>query len=89
VVAENVAVVAFARMMTDVGIVRTPVIPPESVTDAPPLGAALVAVTLHRVLEFEPSVALEHDSEESTTGAESDRAAVFEEPLRDAVSVAV
>jgi hypothetical protein len=89
VVAENVAVVAFARMVTDVGIVRTPVIPPVSVTDAPPLGAALVAVTVHRVPEFDASVVLRQEREESSTGADNETVALLEEPLREAVSVAV
>jgi len=89
VVAENVAVVAFAAIVTDVGIVRTPVIPPVSVTDAPPLGAAFVAVTVQVVLAFDASVALVHDREETCTGADNDTVAVLEDPLSEAVNVAV
>jgi hypothetical protein len=49
VVAENVAVVAAAATVTDAGTVNAALLS-DNVTLAPPLGAALVKVTVH-VLE--------------------------------------
>ena len=63
-VAVKVAVVALAGTVTTAGKVRTLVIAPEMLTEAPPVGAALVRTTVHVVLALEAKVAVLHCSEE-------------------------
>jgi len=87
-VAENVAVVAFAAIVTDAGMVRIPGIPPASVTEAPPAGAALVAVTVHVVLALESSGAAVQARELMSTGAVKVRVDDIDEPFSEADTVA-
>jgi hypothetical protein len=58
-------------------------------TEAPPVGAALFNVTVQLVLALEASAAALHCKEEISGGIARDMEAVLEEPLRDAVTVAV
>jgi len=85
----NVAVVAAAATVTDAGTVRTLAIAPPIVTTAPPAGATLVRVTVQVVLALETRVPVAHCRVETSTGAESVRFTGAEEPLSDAVTVAV
>jgi hypothetical protein len=89
VLAVNVALVALAGTVTEAGNVRMPAMPPAIVTAAPPAGAAPVKVTVQVVLPLEARIEAVHWTEETTTSAVSERVAVGEEPLRDAVMVAV
>jgi len=82
-------VVAAAGMVTEDGSVRILAIAPPIVTIAPPAGAAFVRVTVHVVLVFDARVPVAHCSEETSTEAESARLTNFEEPFREAVTVAV
>jgi len=86
--AVNVAVVAAAATVTDAGTVRTFAIAPPIVTTAP-AGAAFVRVTVQVVLTFDARVPVAHCRDETSTGADSVRFTGVEEPLSDAVTVAV
>jgi hypothetical protein len=89
VLAVNVALVALAGTVTEAGNVRMPAMPPAIVTAAPPAGAAPFKVTVQVVLPLEDREAAAQWTEETTTSAVSERVVVGEEPLRDAVMVAV
>jgi len=85
----NVALVAAAPTVTDVGTVRTLAIAPPIVTTAPAAGATFVNVTVQVVLAFDARAPAAHWTDEIRTGAESVRFTGAEEPLSDAVTVAV
>jgi len=89
VAAVNVAVVAAAGTVTVDGTVRTLAIEPPIVTAAPPLGAAVDRVTVQVVLAFEARVPVAHCSEETRTATFRERLALLEEPLSEAVTLAV
>ena len=89
VVAVNVAVAAPAATVTDDGTVRMPAIPPPSVTTEPPAGAAPDMVTVQVVLAFDPRAPVPHCSEDSTVETFRERVALPEEPLSEAVTVAL
>ena len=88
VLAVKVAVVAFARRLMVAGTVRT-LAAPERATEAPPAAAALFNVTVQLVLLLEVKVAAVHCSDETSTGFAKEMVEVLEEPLREAVTVAV
>jgi len=54
------AVAALAGTVTEAGVAKTLVIPPESETTAPPAGAGLVKVTVQVVLALEAREAATH-----------------------------
>ena len=56
----KVALLDLARTLTEAGNVRTLGIAPEVPTEAPPLGAALVKVTVQLVLALEARLAAAH-----------------------------
>lgn len=85
----NVAVVAAAATVTDDGTVRTLAIEPPIVTAAPPVGAAVDRVTVQVVLAFDPRVPVAHCSEETTAARLSESVALLEEPLSEAVTLAL
>lgn len=85
----KLAVVAVAGTVTEAGSVRTLGIAPAMATEAPPVGAALVNVTVQLVLALEASVGAAHCKEEISGGATREMDALLEEPLREAVTVAV
>jgi hypothetical protein len=89
VLAVKVAVVAVAGTVTEAGSVRTFAMAPERATTAPPVGAALVKVTVQVVLALEAKLVATHCMDEIRPGAVSGREADWEEPLREAVMVAV
>jgi len=84
----KVAVVLPVAKTTLAGVVSTFEIAPVIVAVAP-AGAPFVSPTVQLVLAFDVRLVLVQDREEIRTAAESDTVAVFEDPLRDAVSVAV
>ena len=85
----NVAVVVAPATVTEEGTVRTFAMAPPMITATPVTGAAFVRVTVQVVLVFEARVPVAHCREETSTGAESVRCTGAEEPLSDAVTVAV
>ena len=87
-VAEKLAEVDPACTVTEVGTVRL-ALSSERATPLPPAGAALESVTVHVVWSFAVKVVAVHWSEESTTGATSERVAALETPAREAVMVAL
>jgi hypothetical protein len=89
VLAVKVAVVAVAGTVTEAGSVRTFAMAPERGTTAPPVGAALVKVTVQVVLALEAKLVATHCTDEMKTEAVREREAGCEEPLREAVMVAV
>ena len=86
--AEKTAVELLAATETDAGMVKTLAMPPERETEAPE-GAGAESVTVQEVLEIETRVEAAHCSEEINTEALSDILNDAEEPLREAVTVAV
>ena len=68
VVALNVAVVAPTATVTEAGTVRAALVS-LSVTDAPPVGAACVKVTVHVLEAFCPRLVGLHASDDTVTGA--------------------
>jgi hypothetical protein len=58
-------------------------------TDAPPVGAAFVSVTVHELVAFDPKLVGLHTSELTSTGAIKLIVAGAELPLYVAVTVAV
>lgn len=60
--------------------------PPEIVTRAPPVGAALVKVTVQAELALEVRVVGVHCRAETRTGMTSEIVAEEEEPFREAVT---
>ena len=68
VVTENVAVVAEAATVTELGTVRV-VLEFVRLTAAPPLGAGWVKVTVQVLEAFGPRLVGLHDTEEISTGA--------------------
>jgi hypothetical protein len=89
VLAVKVAVVAVAGTVTEAGSVRTLAMPPEMATTAPPVGAALLKVTVQVVLALEARVVAVHWRAEISAGATNEIVEVLEEPLREAVAVAL
>jgi hypothetical protein len=91
VLAVKVAVVAVAGTVTEAGSVRTLAMAPEMATTAPPVGAALVKVTVQVVLALEAKLVATHCRDEIRPEAVAvrEREADWEEPLREAVMVAV
>lgn len=87
--AVKLAVVAVAGTMTEAGSVRRLGMAPEMVTETPPVGAAPLKLTVQVALVLEASVGALHCREETKTGASRESVADLEEPLRDAVTVAV
>ena len=59
-----------------------------SVTLAPPAGATFVKATVQLVLEFEERLVVAHCSEDTSTGVVKERLTTFDEPLREAVTIA-
>jgi hypothetical protein len=68
VVALNVAAVAAAATVTDVGTVSVPFVF-VNVTTAPPVGAACVRVTVQVLEAFGPKLVGLHPSDDTNTGA--------------------
>ena len=89
VVTVNLAVVPVAGTVTEAGSEKTLAIAPDKLTERPVDGAALESVTVQPVLALEASDVAEHCSEETNTGAVSRIWEEAEEPLREAVMVAV
>jgi hypothetical protein len=89
VAAVNVAVVAAAATVTVDGRVRTFAIAPPIVTAAPPAGAAADSVTVQVVLPLGPRVPVAHCTEETRAATLRERLALLEEPLSEAVTVAL
>ena len=87
--AVNTAVVALARTETEEGMEKTLAIAPERVTETPPEGAGVEIVTVQEVLALEARVEAAQRSEERAAAAFSVIVADFEEPLREAVTVAL
>lgn len=87
--AVKTAVVALARTGADVGMENTFGIAPERATETPPDGAGLESVTVQEVLALDTRVEAAHCSEEITGAVTSEMVAAFEEPLREAVTVAL
>jgi hypothetical protein len=87
--AEKTALEALAVTETDVGIVKTLAMAPVRDTETPPEGAGAESVTVQEVLllEFRPEDP--HCSEEINTGAASEILKDAEDPLREAIIVAV
>jgi hypothetical protein len=79
VLAVKVAVVAVAGTVTDAGSVRTLAMAPEMATTAPPVGAALVKVTVQVVLALEAKLVATHCRDEIRPVAVSGREADWEE----------
>ena len=88
VVARKVAEEAAAVTVTDAGTVSAEVVS-ERVTRDPPVGAACVNVTVQMLEALGPRLVGAQASEETRTGATSDRLAEVAIPLREAVTVAV
>jgi hypothetical protein len=88
VVALNVAVVAAAATVTDAGTVKAALLS-EIAIAAPPVGAALLRVTVQVLEAFGPRLVGLHASEETTTGATRLIVALAEVPLYVAVTVAL
>jgi hypothetical protein len=86
--AVNDAEVEEAGTVTEVGMVRAGLLE-DRATTAPPVGAALDSVTVHGVLALEARLEAAHCREERLTRAVRDNAADAEEPLREAVTVAL
>jgi hypothetical protein len=80
VVALKVAVVAAAATVTDAGTVRVELVLVR-VTEAPPVGAAWVRVTVQVLEEFGPRLVGLQASEETSTGATRLMVAWAELPL--------
>ena len=78
-----------ARTETDEGIENTFGIAPERVTETPPEGAGLEMVTVQEVLAFDARAEAAHCREETTGAVTSEMVAALEEPLREAVTVAL
>ena len=89
VVAEKTALEVLAATATDNGMEKTLAIAPERETETPPEGAAAESATVQEVLLMEVRVGVPHCSEEIDTGAVSEMLKDAEDPLREAVSVAV
>ena len=87
--AVKLAVVALAGTVTEAGSVRTLAMPPERATEDPAAGAAPVKVTVQVALALEARVEGVHCREEIRTAAVRETVALLEEPLRDAVIVAL
>jgi hypothetical protein len=85
----NAAVVALAGTVTEEGIVKTFGIAPERLTERPPEGAAAESVTVHEVLLLEVRLEAPHCKFEITVAVTSEIVAGAEEPLREAVTVAL
>jgi hypothetical protein len=85
----KVAVLAAAGTRTEAGVVRAPGMLLESVTVAPPVGAAFEVVTLHVVEVAEASDTLVHDKDVRVSGALIEIASVLVPPFRLAVRFAV
>ena len=88
VVALKVAAVAPAATGTEAGTVRVGLLL-DRLTLAPPVGAALVRMTVQVLAALGPRVVEAQNSEETRTGDTRDTLAEMELPLNDAVSVAV
>jgi hypothetical protein len=88
VVALNVAEIAPAATVAEAGIVNTMLVF-ESVTSAPPLGAASVRVTVQVLEESGPRLVGLHASEETSTGATRLMVVVWEAPFNVAVTIAL
>ena len=87
-VAEKSAEVDPACTITEVGTVRL-ALSSERATTLPLAGAAFERVTVQVVLALAVKAVAVHWSEESTTGTTSERVAVLETPVREAVMVAL
>jgi len=87
-VALKLADVAAAVTVTEAGTVRVALVL-DTVTVAPPAGAALVNVTVQVLEELGPRLVGLQASAETSTGATRDRLVEVDAPLREAVSVAV
>ena len=87
-VALKVAEVEPAATVTDAGVVSSALLS-DTVTEVPPVGAALVSVTVHVLAALEPRLVGLQASEERATGATRLSVAVRDTPLRVAVTVAV
>ena len=88
VVALNVAVVAVAATVTDVGTVSVALVF-VSATTAPPAGAACVKVTVQVLEAFCAKLVGLHTSDDTNTGATRLTVALAELPLYVAVTVAL
>jgi hypothetical protein len=88
VVALNVAVVAAAVTVTDAGTVSVALVFVR-MTNAPPVGATLVRVTVHVLEELRPRLVGLHASEDTSTDAVRPTVAFAELLLYVAVTVAL
>ena len=84
---EKVAVVAPEATVTDAGVVSSALLSDSETAVA--AVAALERVTVHVLLAEEPRLMGEHASEVSVTGATRLMVAVWDTPLRVAVTVAL
>jgi hypothetical protein len=84
----NVALVVVAGTVTEGGTVSATLLDP-NVTLSPPVGAALVSVTVHVV--FDPDTMLEglHDTADTAAGGVTVTVVVLEAPPPVAVTVAI
>ena len=87
-VALKVAEVAPAATVTEAGIVSA-VLVSVKVADTPPVGAALLSVTVQVLEAFGPRLVGLHASEETTTDGDRVMVALAELPLYVAVTVAL
>jgi hypothetical protein len=87
-VAVKVAVVEPAGTVTVAGVVRAVVLL-ASVVTAPPVAAAALRVTVHVTLALGATAPLAQAREETSTGTFKESDALAEEPLSEAVTVAV
>ena len=78
--AVKVAVVALARTVTEAGNVSTLAIAPERETEAPPVSAGPVSVTVQMVLELEGRLYALHCIEETVKGATRENLTVIAAP---------
>lgn len=83
--AEN----AFAGTVTEAGAIKTEGAVSDNVTTAPPEGAAWESVTVQVAVAFELRVLGTHCKDDTKIWVCSETAALAEEPLSEAVTVAV
>lgn len=87
--AEKTALEVLAATETDGGMEKTLAMAPERETETPPEGACAESVTVQEVLLMELKVEAPHCKDEIDAGGASEMLKGVEEPLREAVIVAV
>jgi len=85
----KVVKVAFADTVTETGAVNMGAALFETVTTAPPVGAAFERVTVQAAVALAPRLAGVHCKDETRTGATREMVVEAEDPLSEAVRVAV